>query len=135
MALMKYTQFCSKFFSHTRSILTFRVRLIATWKRKIIIVNFYEKLESKLRHMVKPILWLFPWRNFLWCLRKEKISTKNNKRWKLSTHKNEHEMKNIITYLNLYSNFSQKSTIIIFLFHVTIKRTLKNQWPNPMIAE
>ena len=39
----------------------------------------------------------------------------------ISTHKNEYHL---ITCLNLFSNFSQKYTIFIFLFHVAIKHTL-----------
>ena len=37
------------------------------------------------------------------------------------THKNEYHL---ITCLNLFYNFSQKYTIFIFFFHVTIKHIL-----------
>ena len=103
-------------------ISSFRVCLIATWKMKIKIVYFCKKLESKLRHVMR-------WYSFLWVdilypslflvefffsqLTKKIFSWKNHK---LRRH--------LISCLNLFSNFLQKYTIFIFLYHVVIKHTL-----------
>ena len=59
-------------------ILILRVRLIITWKRKIKTIDFCEKLENKLRHLVRCLLtlWLFQWKCFLWWLRKRNFPQK-----------------------------------------------------------
>ena len=45
-----------------KNIRTLRVCLIITWKRKIKIVYFCEKLKNKLRHEIRTLfnLWFFP---------------------------------------------------------------------------
>lgn len=79
-------------------------------------VDFYEKLEHKLKHVARCFFIFFMEKNSLE-VGKEYFFTKDNERLGTSTHKNNLEMENdIITYFNLFSNFSYKLTIFFFIF-------------------
>ena len=97
------------------------VRLIITWKRKIKIVDFCEKLENKLRHVLQCLL--CGWKNFLWWLRKKNFSQKNNERWRTSTHKNEYEMNSISSHASTYFPTFHKNTLFLFSFSMLLSNT------------
>jgi len=86
-------------------------------------IDLREKLENKLRDVVRCVLtfWPFPWKKFLWVMRKKIFPQKlEDDGGYLLIKRGEH----LTTTLNSFSNFSHKSSVFPTIFHLVIKRSL-----------
>ena len=62
----------------------------------------------------------FSMEKFSLVVEEEKISTKNNERWKTFIHKNEHEMVSITSHVSTYFPTSYQNQVFLFSFFMLL---------------
>ena len=85
------------------------------------IVDFCEKLEKvEACGEISSYFLTFSMEKISLGVEEENFSTKNNKGWRTSTHKNEHEMESISPHASTYFPTSHTNQVFLFSFYMLL---------------